>query len=48
MDMSVISIESLAIECSQTLTARGIYKGGLRHFRPYQSSGVLQSNREVL
>ena len=48
MDMSVISIESLAIEFSQKLTARGFYKGSLRHFRPYQSSGVLQSNREVL
>ena len=48
MDMSVISIESLAIEFSQTLTARGFYKGSLRHFSPYQSSGVLQSNREVL
>lgn len=48
MDMSVISIESLAINFSQKLTSRGFYKGSLRHYSPYQSSGVLQSNREVL
>ncbi len=48
MDMSVISIESLAVNFSQTLTSRGFYKGSLSHFRPYQSSGVLQSNRKVL
>jgi hypothetical protein len=48
MDMSVISIESLAMNFSQTLSARGFYKGSLRHFSPYQSSGVLQINREVI
>jgi len=48
MDMSVISIESLAKNFSQTLSSRGFYKGSLRQFLPYQSSGVLQINREVI
>lgn len=48
MDMSVISIESLANNFSQKLISLGFYKGSLRHFNPYQSSGVLQSSREVL
>jgi len=48
MDMSVISIESLAISFSQKLTSIGFHKGSLKHFTAYQSSGVLQSNREVI
>ena len=48
MDMSVISIESMAISFSQSLATRGYYKGSLKHFLPNQSSGVLQINREVI
>jgi hypothetical protein len=48
MDKSVISIESLAIFFSQSLTRKGFHKGTLRHFSPYQCSGVLYINREVL
>ncbi len=50
MDMSVISIESLAINFSQKLTSRGFYKGSLRHFNPYQSSGegVIIQNKNVI
>lgn len=48
MDISVVSIESLAINFSQTLLPRGFYKGSLRHFNALQSSGVIKSNREVI
>ncbi|MFZ4473297.1 MAG: hypothetical protein ACOYOX_11070 [Limnohabitans sp.] len=48
MDKSVISLESLAITFSQNLTLKGFTKRSLRYFKPYQSSGVVYINREVL
>jgi len=48
MDKSVISIESMAIIFSQSLVRKGFTKRGLRYFRPYQSSGVFFTDREIL
>ena len=48
MDNSVISIESVAITFSQNLISKGFTKRSLRYFRPYQCSGVIYTNREVL
>ena len=48
MLMSDISVESLANNFNQKIVSKGFFKGSLRYFSPYQSSGLMQIDREVV